>query len=680
MRNKNLILLVILSLLLILPAFSGEKHAITFDDFIKIKRIGDSQLSPDGKSVAFVITKMNKEENTSNSDIWLVSVDGKLLRKLTSSPKADYRPRWSPDGKKIAFISTRNGSPQIWMINLKGGEAYQITNVPTGVSEFIWSPDGKYLIYASKVYPDCPDEKCNKEREEKKKKNKVKAKIFNSLLFRHWDEWRDEKRSHLFLYSIDEKKAVDLTPGNYDCPPIALGSAHDYDFSPDGKEVCLVMNTDPVVATSTNNDLFIVSLETKEIKRLTENKANDNSPHYSPDGKYIAYRAMKRPGFESDKYSLMIYERETGKTINLTEDFDLSIGNIVWSPDSKYIYFSCQEKARRPIYRVSIKKKKIEKILDGVTTGNFMLTPDGKTIIFEREAINLPKEIFKYDIKKKKIEQITRINEEILSKLEMNSLEEFWFTGANGDKVHGLLLKPPFFDPTKKYPLVMLIHGGPQGAWEDEFHYRWNAQMFASPGYVVVMINFHGSTGYGQAFTDSITGDWGGKPFEDLMAGLTYVLANYDFIDPNLKAAAGASYGGYMINWIEGHTNRFKCLISHAGVFDLRSMYGATEELWFPEWEFKGTPWTNPEMYEKFSPSYYVQYFKTPCLVIHGQNDFRVPVTQGFQMFTSLQRMGVPSKLVYFPDETHFVQKPKNAELWWKVVHEWLAKYLKPGK
>jgi dipeptidyl aminopeptidase/acylaminoacyl peptidase len=386
---------------------------------------------------------------------------------------------------------------------------------------------------------------------------------------------------------------------------------------------------------------------------------------------------MARAGFEADKYDIMLYNRKTGEITNLTKQHDCSPDNFKWSNDNSAIYFTCEDKAFSSLYKVNINDKKIEKIFGKVTINSFALTPDNQMIVFSRQAANLPTELFVYDIKKKLIKQITYVNKELLDTLEMNPIEEFWFKGADGVNVHGLLMKPPFFDPAKKYPLVMLIHGGPQGAWGDEFHYRWNYQMFASPGYVLAMINFHGSTGYGQAFTDSISGDWGGKPYEDIMLGLDYVLANYNFIDKDNYCAAGASYGGYMINWIEGHTDRFKCLISHAGPFDLRSKYGSTDELWFPEWELKGTPWTNPELYAKFSPSFYVQNFKTPCLIIHGQNDFRVTVEQGFQMFTALQRMGVRSKLLYFPDETHFVSKPQNAELWWKTVHEWLAEYLK---
>ena len=666
-------------LLLVVPVLAVDKpatHAITFDEFINLKRVSDMQLSPDGKMIAYVVTVNNKEENTRNSDIWLISVDGKVLRQLTNSPKADNTPRWSPDGKKIAFISTRSGSPQIWMIKLDGGEASKITDISTGASGIVWSPDGKYLAFASEVYPDCADDECNKKKEDEKENSKVKARAWDSIFIRHWDSWRDEKRSHVFVVSAEGGKPKDLTPGVHDAPPIALGSDQDYAFSPDSKELCFVMNTDPMVPISTNNDLFIVPVSGQEAKRITTGKGNDNSCNYSSDGLYIAYHSMARPGFEADKYNLMLYNRQSGAMVNLTENLDRSADGIAWSADNKSIYILVSESARKAIYKIDIASKNNEKILDKVNIGNFAFTPDAKTIIYDKQAVNLPTEIFSYDIKKKAVKQITETNKELLSMLEMNALEEFWFDGGGGEKVHGMIVKPPFFDATKKYPLVMLIHGGPQGSWDDEFHYRWNDQMFAAPGYVVLLINFHGSTGYGQAFTDSISGDWGGKPYEDIMKGLDYALAKYTFINPDLMCAAGASFGGFMVNWIEGHTTRFKCLISHDGVFDQKSMWGGTEELWFPEWDLKGTPWSNPELYEKFSPSSYVPNFKTPCLVIHGQNDFRIPVEQAIQMFNSLQRMGVPSRFLYFPDETHFVQKPQNAEYWWKNVYEWLAKYL----
>jgi len=668
----NFFLILLLSI-----SAAAEKRALTFDDFIKIKRISDVQLSPNGKEVVFVITEINKEENRSNNDIWLMKIDGMELRQLTTSEKNDFKPRWSPDGKIIAFLSNRDGKNQVWMINRSGGEAYKITDTATGVTDFIWSPDGKFLLYAAEVYPECADDKCNKEKEENDEKSKVKAVIYDKLFIRHWDEWRTEKRSHLFLFSLENKKAKDITPGRYDAPPIALGSDKDFVFSPEGKEIAFVMNKEEMIAASTNNDIFLYDITGGETKKLTESKGNDNSPRYSPDGNYIAYLSMERPGFEADKYNIILYNRKTKEYINLTKDFELSAENIEWSSDSKYIYFTCSEKAYRPLYRLSLKDRKIEKLIEKANIINYKLSSDNKFVILEKEAVNMPRELFLFDLSKRELKQISQINKKILENIEMNSLEEFWFNGAEGDKVHGLLLKPPFFDRGKKYPLVMLIHGGPQGAWEDEFHYRWNAQMFAAAGYVIAMINFHGSTGYGQSFTDSISRDWGGKPYEDIMKGLDYLLDNYEFIDKENICAAGASYGGYMINWIEGHTNKFKCLISHAGVYDLRSEYGSTEELWFPEWEFRGTPWENPELYEKFSPSYYVKNFTTPCLVIHGGNDFRVPLEQGIQMFTALQRKGIPSRFLYFPDETHFVQKPQNAELWWKTVYEWLSTYLK---
>ncbi len=656
-----------------------EEHMLTFDDFIRIKRINDPQISPSGDLIAFVVTKMDKEQNRSNSDIWIIPSQGGEPWQLTTSPESDVNPRWSPDGKRIAFISTRDGSAQIWTIDPRQGEASKLSDLSAGASGPIWSPDGGHIAFVSPVFPECPDEECNKRKNEGRKKSLVKAQIFEHLLFRHWNAWRNGKRNHLFIIPSEGGKALDLTPGDYDTPPISLGSNQDYIFSPDGKEICLVRNLDPQLKISlgTNNDLFITSIDGEKIEKITTSKANDNSPRYSPDGRFIAYRAMARAGFEADKYSLIVYDRKNQIKTNLTGNLDRSVNEILWSPDSFYLYFTYQEKGRMSLARVSLQSRKIERVLEGHYLQSIFISPDGGKIFFLKQSIHHPADIYSYDLKTKNIAQLTDFNGGLVKNIKLNPAEEFWFEGAQGEKVHGFLLKPPFFESSKKYPLVMLIHGGPQGAWSDNFHYRWNAQMFASPGYVVAMINFHGSTGYGQAFTDSISGDWGGSPYEDLMEGCDYLLSQYDFIDKDRLAAAGASYGGYMIDWIEGHTERFKCLISHSGVFDLRSMYGSTEELWFPEWEFNGTPWDNKEMYERWSPSAYVANFRTPCLVIHSQNDFRVPVTQGFQFFTSLQRMKVPSKFLYFPDENHFVQKPQNAELWWKTVHDWLATYLK---
>jgi len=658
---------------------AAQTHSITFDDFIQIKRVADPQVSPDGKLIAFVVTVMDKEGNKSDSDIWLVPAAGGEMRRLTSSPKADFNPRWTPDGKKIAFISARGGSAQIWLINLEGGEAYPLTNISGGASGIVWSPAGTHLAFSSSVYPDCPDEDCNRRKREEAKKSQVEARIYDQLLYRHWNSWWDGTRSHVFVIPAEGGKPIDVTPGDYDCPPIAPGGSSDYVFSPDGRELCFARNIDPELRLSlgTNNDLFTTAVNGGEIKKITSNKASDTLPQYSPDGRYIAYRAMARPGFEADKYSLMLYDRAAQEAINLTENLDYSVGEIVWSPDSLAIYIAAEEKGRTAVFKVSIADKKIENILSGHFISSLSICPCGKKMIFLKQALHQPADVWSFNLETKKLVQLTDVNSKLLAKLELNPAEEFWFEGAAKDKVHGFLLKPPFFDAAKKYPLVMLIHGGPQGAWQDNFHYRWNAEMFAAPGYVVAMINFHGSTGYSQAFTDSISGDWGGKPYKDIIMGLEYLQGRYQFIDMDRNAAAGASYGGYMIDWIEGQTDIFKCLISHSGVFDLRSEWGSTEELWFPEWEYEGTPWTSPEQYQKWSPSSYIKNFKTPCLVIHSQNDFRVPLSQGLQFFTALQRMKVPSRLLYFPDEDHFIQKPLNAELWWKTVLDWLDRYLK---
>lgn len=652
---------------------------ITFADFIRIKRVTDLQLSPDGTMIAFVVTVMDKAANRGTSDIWIVPSRGGEPKRLTSSPAADMNPRWSPDGRTIAFISTRSGSPQVWTIDPNGGEAVPLTRLSTGASGVIWSPKGTHLAFVSSVFPDCPDDESNRKRMDELEASKVKGRVFDHLLIRHWNAWWDGTRSHMFVVPASGGTPVDVAPGDFDVPPIALGGSEDYAFSPDGAEIAFVRNTDPDfrLGLGTNNDIFLSGPGGGAVKKLTTNKANDHSPRYSPDGRFIAYLAMARPGFEADRQCLMLFDRKAGTTVNLTEKLDYSVADLLWAPGAAAIYFDAEEKGRTAVFKVTLATKKIDRVLDGHFLGSLALSPDGRMLYFLMQAIDRPNDVWSYDLKTKALAQITRINADLLAGLDMRPAEEFWYEGAGNDKVHGYLLKPPAFDASRKYPLLMLIHGGPQGNFGDDFHYRWNAQMFAAGGYVTAMVNFHGSTGYGQAFTDSISGDWGGKPFEDILKAVGYLHGAYPFIDTTKLGAAGASYGGYMIDWIEGHTNIFNCLVSHDGVFDLRSEYGATEELWFPEWEYRGTPWTSPEQYTKWSPSMSVKDFKTPLLVVHSANDFRVPLEQGLQLFTSLQRMGVASKLLYFPDEDHFISKPQNAELWWKTIHEWLATYLK---
>ena len=658
----------------------GAKQPITADDLFAMGRVSDPQISPNGKWVAYTVTCYSMETNKSNSDIWLVSIDGQQRRQLTNHPQADTQPRWKPtDGFQLAFCSKRSGTSQIYLMNLNGGEPTQLTSISTGATAPLWSPDGQFLAFTSEVYPDLKTDAKNAARDQAKQTSLVKARMIDHLLYRHWNAWREGKRSHLFIIPATGGEALDLTPGDFDTPPISLGGHQDICFSPDGQEIAFVRNIDEMVAISTNNDVFTVSVTGGDPQKLTVSAANDNNPLYSPDGKYIAYRAMTRPRFEADQEDILLYERATGNRTNLTENFDRSVAEMIFSPDAKTIYFTAADHGRNKIYSIPVKGGEVKTILSVHYNSHLQITPDGKTLVFRQQAAHQPYEIFKISTKGDKLTLLTFTNQELLNKLALAAIEDFSFSSFDSTTVHGLLLKPPHFSPDKKYPLIYLIHGGPQGDWSDDFHFRWNSQMFAAPGYVVAMVNFRGSQGYGQNFCDAVSKNWGGGPYQDLMSGLDYLVAHYKFIDGEKIAAAGASYGGYMINWIATHTNRFKALVSHAGAFDLRSKYGATEELWFPEWEFDGTPYENPKLYEKWSPSYFArnfQQYKTPTLVTHGAHDFRVPESQGFQMFTALQRMGVPSRLLYFPDEDHFVQKPQNARLWWQTVHEWIAKWI----
>jgi len=670
------------SILLLIPIliFAQEKRAITIDDLWDMQRIGSFDVSPDGSTIAFSVTNYSMDLNKGNSDIYLIDADGSNLRPFKNSEKGESSPKFSPNGKSIAY----SFGGQIWACDIDGSNEKQLTDIYTGASGFEWSNDGAKMLFVSSVYPDCTTEECNKTRDQQKENSKVKASIFTELMYRHWDGWRGDKRSHLFLLDVSSAEFTDLTlMSNSDVPPIALGSSNDYNLSPDSKEAAFTMNTSDFLATSTNNDIFIIKFD--DIKKgsqtpslkISKSEGNDNQPVYSPDGKYIAFVSMERAGFEADQQNIILYDRNDGSLKNITEGFDLSVGEFVWEKDSKFIYFVAANTVYESIFKIEIETGKVEPVVEEHSNSSITLSQDGENIYFKQQRTNLPHEIFKMPIGSKTITQITKLNEERLARIEMNPIETFWCEGAGGTKIQSIIVKPPFFDPAKKYPLMFLIHGGPQGHWNDDFHYRWNMQMFAAPGYVVVAPNPRGSVGYGQQLTDEISGDWGGKAYEDLMSAYDYAISNFDFIDKNNTFAAGASYGGYMINWIATQNNRFNALVCHDGVFNLESMYGTTEELWFPEWENGGTPWQNRALYEKWSPHRYVENIKTPMLVIHGAFDFRVSEEQAFQLFTSLQRLGVDSKFLYFPDETHFVTKPQNARLWWLTVYDWFDKHYK---
>jgi dipeptidyl aminopeptidase/acylaminoacyl peptidase len=587
-------------------------------------------------------------------------------------------PAWSPDGSKLAFISTRSDTPQVFLLDMNSmGDPVKLTDIPTGISTFKWAPGGEYILFTSEVFKGCEDFECNKKRLKNEETKKVTAIVSDILLYRHWNFWKAGKVSHLFSMRLDDKKIVDLTPGDSWVPFGPFQGAEQYTVSPDGKTVAFSKRTGDQPACDTNDDIYTVSIDGGDIEQITKAKGSDTTPRYSPDGKYLSYIKMARGGFESDRQVLMLINLATKKDFALTSSYDGDVSEYVWTPDSRRVYFTSISRGRIGLYNVGLQDRKVERLYQNGICGSPAISRDGKFLTYTWQNSMRPREIYRFNLVNNNPVRLTRMNEDVMSAIEMNPIEDIDFRGAGGDMVHGFILKPPFFDKTKKYPLIYIIHGGPQGATRDGFHYRWNLQMFASRGYVVASMNFHGSSGYGQKFEDSITYDWGGKPYRDLMIGLDHIVSKYRFVDRKRIGAAGASYGGYMISWIAGHTERFKCLVAHAGVYNLSSMYGATEELWFPEWEYHGTPWTNPSHYRKMSPSTYVKRFKTPTMVIHGQNDFRVPVTQGMEFFTALQKMGVESKFIYFPDESHFVQKPNNARFWYKQVLDWMDKYLK---
>ena len=684
---------------------------------MKLKRVDEPVPSPDGKWVVFSATDVDLEANTKISRLWIVPASGGESKRLNETPNHEERPRFSPDGKKLIWTSKATDPTQIWMCDFNSdggrlvGQPHQITSISTGADGGIWSPDGKNIVFVSAVYPDCEDDACNKQRDEELKKSKVKAKIFTKLFYRHWNAFTEFKRSHLFVVSADavvtglwpvgsetpqpeerptgpRLQPTDLTPGDHDVPPFHLGGQDMYAISPDGQQLAYTSNIDEVEATSTNNEIFTVPMTGGTAKKVSTSPGADTTPLYSPDGKYLAWRSQERAGFEADKWRLLVQDRQSGKTQDITTHIDSSASSFVWSFDSTQIAFSAAKNDSSKIFWVSLLVQsdlKLRSIWGGTFGADDLVAYNGK-LWFSKTSIRAPAEISM--IESDKVDEntghvgdsidITHMNDALLAQIDMQPLESFTFKGANDEEVQGFMVKPPGFDPNKKYPLKFLIHGGPQGAWGNSWTYRWNAELFAATGnYVVVMINFHGSTGYGQKFTDSISGDWGGKPYVDLMKGLDYVEKTYPFIDRNREAALGASYGGYMANWILGHTDRFKCIVSHDGTFNNESVYGTTEELWFPEWEFRGPPWKQRELYRKFSPHLFADKFKTPALVVHGQNDYRLDVSEGFQLFTTLQRLKIPSKMLYFPDEGHWVLKPQNSRLWYKTVNDWVDQWCK---
>ncbi len=705
---------------------------MTFEDMMAMKRLGDTAVSPDGKWLGYAVTTVNLDENSKTNELWMQKIVGGEPFKVAASQPNDAGLQFSADGHSVLFLSGREGGQQVWLADFDPAtgatsNAKKLTSISTEADNARWSPDGHFIVFTSAVYPDCPaiteadastGDKCNAEKDKALADSKVKAQIFTRLLYRHWNHFIGDKRSHLFVVNVANGTIRDLTPNDaHDVPPFSINGGGGFAIAPDSKELVFTENPDPVPAISTSAQIYTLDLTNpaaKPVKVSTSAGGNFN-PAYSPDDKYLAWRSQARAGYESDKFRLMLYDRAAKTEKNLLEDFrfDNWVDEFSWVDDSQHILFVSGDKGEAPIYEVNVTGDDLHRFgkaageWSGVRVVDIKDSPFpyllgtltrvdrpseialGNLIEMDDTAVKLrvgvnshgaPTNITGASYEPK---LLTHLNDALLAQLDMQKMQSFWFTAKDGTKVQGFVIPPPGFDPAKKHPVKFLIHGGPQGAWGDAWSYRWNAQLLAANGYVVVMINPRGSTGYGQAFVDGVNGDWGGKPFTDLMAGLDYAEQHYPFIDKNRECALGASYGGYMANWILGHTNRFRCIVSHDGMFNAESAFGTTEEDWFNLWEFKGAPWDyygkpdaeNP--FRKWSPSLYAKNFKTPTLVIHGQLDFRLDVSEGFQLFNTLQLLHVPSKMLYFPDEGHWVMKPQNSRLWYETVNDWVDQWTK---
>ena len=669
---------VLICFITLSTAVYAQKRAFTIEDLYRVKPISDVHVSPDGKSVVYVVAESDLPRAKRIGHIWMMDTDGTNVRQLTFAAKGESSPRFSPDGKSLLMVSSRDGAPNIYVIPLNGGEARRVTNISTGVADPLWSPDSKSIAFSSDVYPECGDkDECNQKTRDTWNNGPLKAHVADTLLYRHWTDWKDGTRTHIFVANVQTGAVRDLTPGDFDSPTFQLGGPIQYDFSPDNSEIAFVSNRDKNPASSTNNDLWLLSLSDPQAKArniTASNPAYDGSPKYSPDGKFIAYRVQKLAGYESDLFRIAIYERATGVSTVATESFKNWVDSFEWTPDSKSIFFTGPVEGQNPIFRLDLESKKIAQVLAEKTIDEFELTRDGKRIVYARRSTGDPAEIFSVEIgngNTSASRRLTNVNADIAAEVDLRPAESMWVDGANGSKIQVFIVKPHGFDPARKYPLILNVHGGPQSYWADAFRGDW--QIYPGAGYVVAFANPHGSTGYGQEFTAQISGDYGGAVFEDLMK-VTDALEKLPYVDRNRMGAMGWSYGGYMMNWFEGHTDRFKAIASMMGVYDLRSFYGATEELWFPEWDLKGQPW-NSDLYEKWSPSNYVKNFKTPTLVISGERDYRVPYTQSLQFFTALQKMGVPSKLIIYSNAGHWPSWYEMA-LYYTAHLEWFGKYL----
>ncbi len=675
-----------LGLLSVQAVHAQDKHPFSIEDLVRLKRVSDPVLSPDGRTVVFTVRETDMGANRGRMDLWSLDIatKGAQPRRLTSHPENDSSAQWSNDGRYIYFASSRSGSNQVWRLASLGGEAEQVTTLPLDVGSFKLAPNGAKLVVSLEVFPDCADLACTTNRLDEKAKSKAVGAVYDRIFVRHWDTWSDGRISQLFALTLEngaiKGDPLALTASlDADVPSKPFGDASEFSFSPDSTKLVFSARikgkSEP---WSTNFDLYEVAIEGGEPRNLTaDNPAWDTQPVFSRDGTLLAWRAMERPGFEADRFHIVVQDLKTGEKRPLTKTWDRSVDAMEFSADGKTIYAATDNFGQHPLFAIDVKTGKPTMItgpgrVEGFSVGD-------REIVFSLSSLKSPAELQVLTLKGNELRELPRMNAQAMSELVLGEPEQFTFAGANGETVYGHVMKPAGFNAQRRYPIAFIIHGGPQVSFGNQWSYRWNPQTYAGAGYAAVFIDFHGSPGYGQAFTDSISQDWGGKPLEDLQKGLAAALAKYPWLDANRACALGASYGGFMINWIAGNWSEpFKCLVNHDGIFDARGMAYTTEELWFDEWEHGGPYYDVPENYEKFNPANHVTKWSVPMLVIHGEQDFRVPDTQGIGTFTALQRRGIPSRFLFFPNENHWVLRPANSIQWHKEVERWLREWTAP--
>jgi dipeptidyl aminopeptidase/acylaminoacyl peptidase len=667
--------------ILLAPAAAGQQRPITVEDLWAVERPGAPSLSPDGRWAAVELTTYSMEENASTSQLWLLAADGSSQRQLTTAKGRNSAPLFSPDGKWIAFLSRRAGDEQtqIYLLPVEGGEARRLTNIPTGASAHKWFPDGKRIAFLSWVWPDLATDAAQAARQKERREAKVKAYVIEQTRFRYWDTWlADGRVPHLFVVDVATGEHRDILAGSgVHVTNIQPGSGH-YDISPDGAEIAFVADIGEDPGFQPNADILAVSVATGEWRNLTaENPAGDAAPRYSPDGRWLAYLAQRELNFYADRQRLVLLDRSSGQRRTLTEDWPHSAGEAVWSPDSRTIYFAAEEAARQHIWRLPAAGGAPQKLIAGGTISGVELSANGRTLAFTRTTMGTPPQVFAAAADGSGERKIESFNDARIATWQLGEVRDVSFPGFEGRPVQMWVIYPPGFDRAKKWPLLQVIHGGPHGAWMDQFHFRWNMHLFASRGFVVAAVNYHGTPGWSPEFTDSITGDYGRREMFDVEAGTDFLIRE-GYIDAERLAAAGGSYGGYLVAWMNGHTDRYKAYVCHAGVYNWISQM-ASDVVRGRDRALGGFPWEDPERQRRQSAQTYAANFKTPTLVIHGELDYRVPVTQGFEYYNTLRMLGVPSKLIYFPDENHWVLKPQNSRLWFGEFFAWLERWVGRG-